>query len=84
MSASPDNGPNLTPENLGPEYERAKERAEVLLNTWGRRLGAFAATVGSNVQKATARAREEAEDIWAEANAQAQAATRKERQSPPS
>lgn len=79
MSASPDNGANLTPENIGPEYEQARERAEVLLNEWGRRLGSFAATVGSSVQKAAARAREEAEDIWAEAQAM-----RKESQPPPS
>lgn len=74
MSASPGNDANL-----GPEYERAKERAEVLLNEWGRRLGTFATTVGSELQKAAARAREEAEDIWAEAQAM-----RKESQTPPS
>lgn len=84
MSASPDSSANsgpggLQPGNVGPEYERAKQRAEDLLDTWGRRLGVFAATVGSQVQKAAARAREEAEDIWAEANA-----LRKESQSPPS
>lgn len=79
MSASPDEHAGLTPENIGPEYERARERAEVLLNEWSQRLGTFAATVGSGVQKAAARAREEAEDIWAEAQAM-----RKESQSPPS
>lgn len=79
MSASPDENAHLTPENIGPEYERARERAEVLLTEWGQRLGAFASTVGSSVQKAAARAREEAEDIWAEAQAM-----RKESQSPPS
>lgn len=90
MSASPGDGANLgpeglRPENLGPEYERAKQRAEVLLTTWGTRLGIFAATVGSELQKAAARAREEAEDIWAEAQAQAQAqTTREENGAPPS
>ncbi len=84
MSASPDSGANQAPEglrpgNVGPEYERAKQRAEILLDTWGRRLGTFAATVGTGLQKAAARAREEAEDIWAEANS-----LRKESQSPPS
>lgn len=79
MSAAPEDSANQEPEssgrqNLGPEYDRARERAEVLLNTWGTRLGSFAATVGSSVQKAAARAREEAEDIWAEARAQAQQA----------
>ena len=84
MSASPGNGAdseqeNARPENLGLEYERARERAEVLLSTWGTRLGGFAATVGAELQKAAARAREEAEDIWAEAQAM-----RKENQAPPS
>lgn len=91
MSASPDTGAgpgpeSVRPENLGPEYERAKQRAEVLLDKWGRQLGTFAATVGSGIQKAAARAREEAEDIWAEAQTQAHQAqsARKESQPPPS
>ncbi len=45
----------------------ATVRAEETLDQVGERLGAFAATVGHRVRKATALAREEAEDIWAEA-----------------
>ena len=82
MSVSPDAGADQGPENLGPDYERARQRAEVLLDVWGRRLGSFATTVTSGMQKAVARAREEAEDIWAEAQTQAHSA-RKDSKSPP-
>lgn len=45
------------------------ERAEVLVDQVGARLGHFLSAAGYQVRKATARAREEAEDIWAEAQA---------------
>ena len=45
----------------------ATERAEELLDRTGQRLGSLAALVGLNVLRFAARAREEAEDIWAEA-----------------
>jgi hypothetical protein len=45
------------------------ERAEVLVDQLGTRLGHFLSIAGYQVRKATARAREEAEDIWAEAQA---------------
>lgn len=45
----------------------ATERAEETLDQIGERLGAFAALVGHRLRKAAALAREEAEDILAEA-----------------
>ena len=45
----------------------ATERAEETLDQAGERLGVFAATVGQRLRKAVALAREEAEDILAEA-----------------
>ena len=45
----------------------AQERAEKLVDAMGQRLGLFVAFVGFQIQKAGARVREEAEDVWAEA-----------------
>lgn len=45
----------------------ASARAEELVDQAGERLGYFATLVSQRVQWAVARAREEAEDIWAEA-----------------
>ena len=45
----------------------AMERAEVLVDRAGPRAGAFVSLVGLRVRKLAARAREEAEDVWAEA-----------------
>lgn len=45
----------------------ATERAEQLLDGVGERVGRFAAVAGRQLRKAAALAREEAEDIWAEA-----------------
>lgn len=45
----------------------ATERAEETLDKAGERLGVFAAAMSHRVRKAAALAREEAEDIWAEA-----------------
>lgn len=67
-NASP-NGSSANGNRLAPEYEQAKQRAEILLNEWGQRLSVWAAALGGEMQKAAARAREEAEDIWAEAQA---------------
>jgi hypothetical protein len=44
-----------------------QERAEKLVDAMGQRLGHFAAFVSRQIQKAAARVREEAEDVWAEA-----------------
>ena len=42
-------------------------RAEVLVDQWGERVGKFLSSAGYQLRKAAARAREEAEDILAEA-----------------
>jgi hypothetical protein len=47
--------------------EEALRRAEQLVDEWGARLGHYAAEAGQQVLRLAARAREEAEDIWAEA-----------------
>lgn len=44
-------------------------RAEDLVDQAGARVGHFLNTAGREARKALARAREEAEDIWAEAQA---------------
>ncbi len=43
------------------------ERAEELADRLGQRAGYFVSLAGRRLQKMTALAREEAEDIWAEA-----------------
>ncbi|MDQ2799869.1 MAG: hypothetical protein M3Y13_09520 [Armatimonadota bacterium] len=45
----------------------ATDRAEATLDQAGERLGIFAAAVNLRLRKTVALAREEAEDIWAEA-----------------
>ncbi len=45
----------------------ARERAEKLVDAMGQRLGLLAAFASFQIQKAAARVREEAEDVWAEA-----------------
>lgn len=46
-----------------------QERAEVVVDQLGERLGRLFNTVSLQLRKAAARTREEAEDIWAEAQA---------------
>jgi hypothetical protein len=43
------------------------ERAEELVDQWGKRIGHYTALTSLQVQRATARVREEVEDMWAEA-----------------
>jgi hypothetical protein len=43
------------------------ERAEVIVDRLGARLGEVAAVAGFELRRAAERAREETEDIWAEA-----------------
>ncbi len=43
------------------------QRAEVIVDQLGQRLGRVLSAAGQQLRKAGARAREEAEDIWAEA-----------------
>jgi hypothetical protein len=51
----------------GQDQRPPAERAEVLVDRMGERFGHFLSIAGHQLRKATARAREEAEDIWAEA-----------------
>ena len=53
----------------GQSQRTSAERAEVLVDRMGEQLGHFLSMAGHRLRKATARAREEAEDIWAEAQA---------------
>lgn len=46
-----------------------KERAEEIIDTLGHRIGYFSVLAGHQVRKFAARVREEAEDVWAEAQA---------------
>lgn len=46
----------------------AMERAEVLVDQLGTRLGHWTSALGDTLQRFWARTREEGEDIWAEAN----------------
>ncbi len=55
-------------QNVQPEPQRPPlERAEELMNRAGERFGQLATEAGFRLRQALARAREEAEDIWAEA-----------------
>lgn len=47
--------------------ETPTARAEILVDQWGERVGKFLSGAGYQLRKTAARAREEAEDIWAEA-----------------
>lgn len=54
---------------VGDEHQDrpATERAEELADRMGQRLGYVTTLVGLRIRKTAARAREEAEDMWAEA-----------------
>ncbi len=45
----------------------ATQRAEEMVDRMGERVGYFASMAAQRIRVATARAREEAEDMWAEA-----------------
>lgn len=47
--------------------DETMQRAEAIVDQLGQRLGRFFSAAGQQLRKAGARAREEAEDIWAEA-----------------
>jgi hypothetical protein len=49
--------------------QQAMQRAEELVDRLGERIGHYFSVFGHNILKWSARAREEAEDIWAEAQA---------------
>ncbi len=48
-------------------HRPATERAEAVVDLLGERIGAFAFIAGFQIRRLAARAREEAEDLWAEA-----------------
>ena len=48
---------------------QAMQRAEELVDRLGEQVGQYVSAFGHNILKWAARAREEAEDIWAEAQA---------------
>lgn len=54
-------------ESARPETEKATAKAEELVEAMAQRVGQFAALAGLQIQMTAARVREEAEDIWAEA-----------------
>ena len=51
----------------GEAYQQATVKAGQLVDQWGQRISHYTAIAGLQVRRAVARAREEAEDIWAEA-----------------
>lgn len=55
------------PAHDAPNPPPAMERAEYLVDQLGARLGQWVGTAGDRLQRLWARAREEGEDIWAEA-----------------
>jgi hypothetical protein len=55
--------------STGEARRQAMQRAEELADRWGQQIGQYATLIGRGVLKWAARAREEAEDIWAEAQA---------------
>lgn len=68
--------PNMSPGEKAesPMLARTEEsgkqttvKAEELVDQFGQRIGHFVALTSLQIQRATARAREEAEDMWAEA-----------------
>lgn len=71
MSGQPSREPEPTEtgaEPSGTAAERsATERAEEMLNGMGERLGQLVSLAGPRIRKFAALAREEAEDVWAEA-----------------
>lgn len=57
--------------------EQATERAEELVDQLVQRIGHFTALTGLQIQRVAARAREEVEDMWAEAQNIRQESSRK-------
>jgi hypothetical protein len=59
--------PELSAEGTRPPAQPAPERAEAVLDEWGNKIGRSASLAGQQLRRMAARAREEAEDILAEA-----------------
>jgi len=77
----PANEPTPEPEATAeePVPSPAMQRAEQLVDQFGTKVGQYASWLGEAVMRLTARAREEAEDMWAEAqHLREQATTRQE------
>jgi hypothetical protein len=55
------------PAQEAPTPPQATERAEILVDQLGQRLGQWSGTAGERLRRFWARAREEGEDMWAEA-----------------
>ena len=64
-TASRENSSQSAP--AGDRSEQMMERSEELVDRAAQQLTAYAVRAGYQIQKATARLREEAEDMWAEA-----------------
>ncbi len=62
-----DGQPRTRAESAARTLGEAEDRAEELLDDLGQRVGAISVYAAFLVRKYAARAREEAEDIWAEA-----------------
>jgi hypothetical protein len=56
-----------TGQDTGAETSPALQRAEELVDRMGERVAHYAAFLGTKIKELAARLREEAEDIWAEA-----------------
>ena len=56
-----------TSERAGEAYQQATAKAEQLVDQWGQRISQYTAVAGLQLRRSVARAREEVEDIWAEA-----------------
>ncbi|HEU5370216.1 MAG TPA: hypothetical protein VFU69_17220 [Ktedonobacterales bacterium] len=66
-AAQPETSTEPSGEGAHPPSRPAPERAEAMLDEWGQRIGRSAVLAGQQLRKMAARAREEAEDILAEA-----------------
>jgi hypothetical protein len=62
-------GPQASGTAADEARRKAMQRAEELADRLGEQVGHYVSSFGHNVLKWVARAREEAEDIWAEAQA---------------
>jgi hypothetical protein len=56
-----------TPQDESTGSEESMERAEKIVGEWGQRVEQAGTMIGSQLVRLVARTREEAEDIWAEA-----------------
>src|SRR5579883_1446263 len=69
LSGAPNGVPSPQADGAEDTRSPAMRRAEELVDRWGEKVGRYATTVGHAFLRWATRAREEAEDIWAEAQA---------------